>query len=180
MKIRRPPERIRGSIFFDHPTRKPVTTTHNGLTYRQPPERQTLRQTYPAIMNAPAGSTGRLTLTGCRGLLDRVQHPMARDRVVERGAEMRSLAVVVGEPRIVAAIGASLILWGAALWRVGGLARLPAAAGVIVGAVLALGIVIGWLRLTVVGIVVVTLLQGIWIILVAAHLLRGGFNGRDV
>src|SRR5437870_6547510 len=100
MKIRRPPERIRGSIFFDHPTRKPVTTTHNGLTYRQPPERQTLRQTYPAIMNAPAGSTGRLTLTGCRGLLDRVQHPMARDRVLERGAEMRSLAIVAGETRV--------------------------------------------------------------------------------
>src|SRR2546428_7587824 len=97
MKIRRPPERIRGSIFFDHPTRKPVTTTHNGLTYRQPPERQTLRQTYPAIMNAPAGSTVRLTLTGCRGLLDRVQHPMARDRVGERGAEMRSLAIVAGK-----------------------------------------------------------------------------------
>src|SRR5256885_4110497 len=48
----------------------------------------------------PAGSTGRVTLTGCRGLLDRVQHPMARDRVVERGAEMRSLAIVVGEARV--------------------------------------------------------------------------------
>src|SRR6058998_446203 len=47
-----------------------------------------------------AGSTGRLTLTGCRGLLDRVQHPMARDRVVERGAEMGSLAIVAGEPRV--------------------------------------------------------------------------------
>ena len=80
----------------------------------------------------------------------------------------------------VAATGASLILWGAALWRIGGFARLPAAAGVIVGAVLALGIVTGWLRLTVVGIVVVTLLQGIWIILVAAHLLREGSHGRDV
>src|SRR6184192_783881 len=45
----------------------------------------------------PAGSTGRVTLTGCRGLLDRVQHPMARDRVVERGAEMGSLAIVAGE-----------------------------------------------------------------------------------
>src|SRR3989442_13586463 len=63
-------------------------------------ERQTLRQTYPAIRNAPSGSTGRVTLTGCRGLLDRVQHPMARDRVVERGAEMRSLAIVAGEPRV--------------------------------------------------------------------------------
>ena len=82
----------------------------------------------------------------------------------------------------VAAMGASLVLWGAALWRVGGFARWPAGAGVIVGAVLALGIVTGWLRLTVVGIVVVTLLEGIWIILVAAHLLRRGegFHGRDV
>jgi hypothetical protein len=80
----------------------------------------------------------------------------------------------------VAAMGASLILWGAALWRIGGFARLPAVAGVIAGAVLALGIVTGWLRLTVVGIVVVTLLQGIWIILVAAHLLREGSHGRDV
>jgi hypothetical protein len=80
----------------------------------------------------------------------------------------------------VAVTGASLILWGTALWRIGGFARLPAAAGGIVGAVLALGIVTGWLRLTVVGIVVVTLLQGIWIILVAAHLLREGSHGRDV
>src|SRR3989442_4018411 len=63
-------------------------------------ERQALGQTYPAIMNAPAGSTGRVTLTGCRGLLDRVQHPMARDRIVERGAQMRSLAIVAGEPRV--------------------------------------------------------------------------------
>src|SRR5260221_7673036 len=41
-----------------------------------------------------------LTLTGCRGRLDRVQHAMARDRVVERGAEMRSLAIVAGETRV--------------------------------------------------------------------------------
>src|SRR5712671_3479505 len=47
-----------------------------------------------------AGSAGRLTLTGCRGRLDRVQHAMARDRVVERGAEMRSLAIVAGETRV--------------------------------------------------------------------------------
>src|SRR5438128_1748384 len=47
-----------------------------------------------------AGSTERLTLTGCRGRLDRVQQAMARDRVLERGAEMRPLAVVAGEPRV--------------------------------------------------------------------------------
>ncbi|HMG19622.1 MAG TPA: hypothetical protein VK573_12925 [Gemmatimonadales bacterium] len=80
----------------------------------------------------------------------------------------------------VAAMGVSLVLWGAALWAIPGFARLPAVAGVIVGAVLALGIVTGWLRLTVVGIVVVTLLQGIWIILVAAHLLREDSHGRNV
>ena len=76
----------------------------------------------------------------------------------------------------VAAIGASLILWGVALR----FARLPAAAGVIIGAVLVLGVLTGWLHLSASGIVIVTLLQGIWIILVAAQLLRGGFNGRDV
>ncbi|HYU29435.1 MAG TPA: hypothetical protein VEK83_10425 [Gemmatimonadales bacterium] len=82
----------------------------------------------------------------------------------------------------VAAIGASLILWGAALWPIGGrgFARLPAAAGVIIGAVLALGVLTGWLHLTAGGIVIVTLLQGLWIILVAAHLLREGSDGRDV
>jgi hypothetical protein len=83
----------------------------------------------------------------------------------------------------VAAIGASLILWGTALWPIGGrggFARLPAAAGVIIGAVLALGVLTGWLHLTAGGIVSVTLLQGVWIIFVAVHLLREGSNGRDV
>src|SRR2546425_2998322 len=63
-------------------------------------ERQPSRQVPPVMMNAPAGSTGRVTLTGCRGLLDRVQHPMACDRVVERGAQMRSLAIVAGKTRV--------------------------------------------------------------------------------
>jgi len=76
----------------------------------------------------------------------------------------------------VAAIGASLVLWGVPLR----FARLPAAAGVIIGAVLVLGVLTGWLHLSASGIVIVTLLQGIWLILVAALLLRGGFNGRDV
>src|SRR5438093_7190066 len=48
----------------------------------------------------PRGSTERLTLTGRRGCLDRVQHAMARDRVFEGGAEMRSLAIVAGEARV--------------------------------------------------------------------------------
>src|SRR5258705_7326492 len=63
-------------------------------------DRQTLRQTSPASVDAPGGSAGRLTLSGCRRLLDRVQHPMARDRVVERGREMRSLAIVARETRV--------------------------------------------------------------------------------
>src|SRR5213594_4449507 len=47
-----------------------------------------------------AESTERLPLTGCRRRLDRVQHAMARDRVVERGAEMRAFAIVAGETRV--------------------------------------------------------------------------------
>jgi hypothetical protein len=43
---------------------------------------------------------------------------------------------------------------------------------VIVGAVLALGIVSGSLHLNVRGIVLVAMLQGIWILRVAAYLLR--------
>ena len=72
----------------------------------------------------------------------------------------------------VAAMGASIVLWGAALWQRGGAARLPGGAGGIVGAVLALGILSGSLHLNVRGIVLVTILQGIWILLVAAYLLR--------
>src|SRR2546426_512946 len=63
-------------------------------------DRQRLRQTSPASVNAPAGSAGRLTLSGCRRLLDPVQHPMARDRVVEGGREVRSLAIVAREMRV--------------------------------------------------------------------------------
>src|SRR5438105_791640 len=48
----------------------------------------------------PRGSIERLTLTGRGGRLDRVQHAMARDRVFEGGAEMRSLAIVPGETRV--------------------------------------------------------------------------------
>ena len=72
----------------------------------------------------------------------------------------------------VAATGASIVLWGAALWQSGGFARVPGATGLIVGAALALGIVSGWLHLNVRGIVLVTILQGVWILLVAAYLLR--------
>src|SRR5437016_5699136 len=41
--------------------------------------------------------TERLTLPGRCGCLDCVQHAVARDCVVEGGAEVRSLAVVAGE-----------------------------------------------------------------------------------
>src|SRR5206468_6701908 len=47
-----------------------------------------------------AGSRERLTLTACRSRLDGIQHPMARDRVVERGAEMRAIAIVASETRV--------------------------------------------------------------------------------
>ena len=80
----------------------------------------------------------------------------------------------------VAAIGASLILWGVALWARRGFARLPAAAGAIIGTVLVLGVLTGWLNLSASGIVLVTLLQGVWIVLVAMHLLREGVNAGDV
>src|SRR5437660_10566337 len=49
---------------------------------------------------APPGSTERLTPTGRRGGLDRVQHAMAPDRVFKGRAEMRPLAVVAGETRV--------------------------------------------------------------------------------
>jgi hypothetical protein len=39
-------------------------------------------------------------MTGRRGRLDRVQHAMARERVFEGGAQMRSLAIVAGETRV--------------------------------------------------------------------------------
>src|SRR5438105_10248405 len=48
----------------------------------------------------PRGSTERLTLTGRRGSLDRVQHAMAPDPVFKGRAEMRSLAIVAGETRV--------------------------------------------------------------------------------
>src|SRR5207237_1471793 len=82
------------------------------------------------------GSTERLTLAGRRARLDRVQHAMARDRVFERGAQMRSLAIVAGETRVrLGDVGAralrrrpAILLWhGQELER--GL-RAPAAADV--------------------------------------------------
>ena len=42
----------------------------------------------------------RLTLTGCCGHLDRVQHAMTRDRVVECRAQMRSRSIIEGEKRV--------------------------------------------------------------------------------
>src|SRR5215211_6808595 len=45
-------------------------------------------------------STERLTMTGRRGRLDRLQHAMARERLFEGGAQVRSLAIVAGETRV--------------------------------------------------------------------------------
>jgi hypothetical protein len=47
-----------------------------------------------------AGSIERLPQTSNRGRLDRGQHAMACDRVVERRAEMRSLAIVAGQAHV--------------------------------------------------------------------------------
>src|SRR5713101_5804918 len=66
-----------------------------------------MRPPITPLLNAPdidafsfAGSTEGLTLTGCRSRLDRVQHAMARDRVVEGGAEMCSLSIVASETHV--------------------------------------------------------------------------------
>lgn len=74
----------------------------------------------------------------------------------------------------VTATSASIVLWGAALWQSGvrGLARIAALAGLLIGAVLALGVISGMIHLDVHGILLVTVLQGLWLILVAAHLLQ--------
>src|SRR5439155_154663 len=53
-----------------------------------------------AALTTNYGSTERLTLTGRRGRLDRVQHAMAPDRVFKGRAEMRSLAIVTREARV--------------------------------------------------------------------------------
>src|SRR5207244_5990364 len=47
-----------------------------------------------------AGSTQRLTLTCCCRRLDRVQHAMACDRVVERRAQVSPLSIIAGEKRV--------------------------------------------------------------------------------
>ena len=64
-----------------------------------------------------------------------------------------------------ARLGLFLLCLGDAAW-------VPGATGLTVGSVLALGIVSGSLQLNVRGIVLVTILQGIWILLVVAYLLR--------
>src|SRR3989442_8081328 len=47
-----------------------------------------------------ARSSERLTLTGCRGRLDRLQHAMPRDRVFERRTQMRSLSIIARETSV--------------------------------------------------------------------------------
>lgn len=73
----------------------------------------------------------------------------------------------------VTATGASIALWGAALWPSGArLARIGALAGLLIGTVLALGVMSGTIHLDVHGILLVTVLQGVWLILAAAYLLQ--------
>jgi hypothetical protein len=72
----------------------------------------------------------------------------------------------------VMASGVAIVLWGCAMWRTRHFPRATAVIGVVVGTALAGGTLIGYLRLNVQGIVIVTLLQAIWMILVAVHLLR--------
>ena len=72
----------------------------------------------------------------------------------------------------VMASGVAVTLWGCAMWRTRRFPRATAVIGVVVGTALAGGTLIGYLRLNVQGIVIVTLLQATWMILVALHLLR--------
>src|SRR5712664_1284916 len=79
-----------------------------GVSTKTPRVRKTRDGVFRVSTRAPmrvhfsdlAGSTGRLTLTRCGSHLDCVQHAMARDRVVERGAEMRSLVIVARETHV--------------------------------------------------------------------------------
>ena len=72
----------------------------------------------------------------------------------------------------VIASGAAVTLWGCAMWRRRRFPRATAVIGMVVGTALAVGTLTGYLRLNVRGIVIVTLLQAIWMVLVAVHLLR--------
>jgi hypothetical protein len=72
----------------------------------------------------------------------------------------------------VTASGVALALWGCAMWRTRHFPRATAVIGVVVGTALACGTLIGYLRLNVQGIIIVTLLQAVWMIPVAVHLLR--------
>jgi hypothetical protein len=72
----------------------------------------------------------------------------------------------------VIASGAAVTFWGCAMWRRRRFPRATAVIGMVVGTALAVGTLTGYLRLNVRGIVIVTLLQAIWMVLVAVHLLR--------
>jgi hypothetical protein len=71
----------------------------------------------------------------------------------------------------VIASGVAILLWSAAIWRTGRLARAVAVLGFVAGMVLTLGVLSGHLRLNVHGIIVTTLLQGCWLVTVAVQLL---------
>src|SRR5438876_238350 len=101
-RTRRAPHRVRPPLWpagCQSQTAMTVDVKTGGARARRRGQRWTYalaapRQLIDHALRYLAGSRERLTLTGCRSLLDRVQHPMTRDRVVERGAQMRSLAIV--------------------------------------------------------------------------------------
>jgi len=66
--------------------------------------------------------------------------------------------------------GVAIMLWSAAILAAARLSRTAAVLGLVAGAALALGVVSGHLRLNVHGIVVVSLLQALWLVLVGGQL----------
>ncbi len=66
--------------------------------------------------------------------------------------------------------GVAFMLWSAAIWATGRLSRAAAVLGLAAGTALALGVVSGHLRLNVHGIIVVTLLQALWLVVVGGQL----------
>src|SRR3989475_12082098 len=84
-------------FFYDRDDDRRVFVTHENLKAAIAASSSLSTRSSGTLL---AGSTKRLTLTGCRGRLDRVQHAMARDRVIERRAQVRSLSIIAGEMRV--------------------------------------------------------------------------------
>ena len=73
--------------------------------------------------------------------------------------------------------GAAILLWSIRLAAMAGAARISGIIGVLVGGAISAGILTGHLTLNVHGMGVVIFLMGVWFILVALQLMRGGFRG---